>query len=73
MILGLVLLYRVSYGVEYTFDKDEDMLKQMLPFFISKTKYDKIVKGDKKKYKQKKLYLNTLNKLFPHLILLIEK
>jgi hypothetical protein len=39
------------------------MLKQMLPF-ISKTKYDKIVKGDKKIQNTKKLYLNTLNKTF---------
>jgi hypothetical protein len=72
MILGLVLLYRVSYGVEYTLIKMRDIFKQNCLFLYLK-KYDKIVKGDKKKYKQKKLYLNTLNKLFPHLILLIEK
>jgi leucyl-tRNA synthetase len=32
MILGTsAFVYRVSYGVEYAFDKDEDMLKQV-PF-----------------------------------------
>jgi hypothetical protein len=43
--LGLVLLFIEFYGVEYASEKDEDMLKQMF-IFLSKTKYDKILKGD---------------------------
>jgi hypothetical protein len=32
---------------------NEDMLKQMLPFFISKINMIKLLKGIKKKYKNK--------------------
>jgi hypothetical protein len=39
--------------MELAFDKDEDMQKP----FISKTKYDKIVKGDKEETKHKKSFI----------------
>jgi leucyl-tRNA synthetase len=67
MILGMsAFVYRISLEIEHAFD--ESGAKILPPFFITKSKHDKIVKGDTDvKENIKKFYLDTLSGLFPEL------
>jgi leucyl-tRNA synthetase len=67
MILGMsAFVYRVSWGISSAPTEGTSAMEQMSTFFITKSKYDKIVKGDLEEIeKTKKFYLNTLKNLFP--------
>ncbi|MFV8465500.1 leucine--tRNA ligase [Flavobacterium sp. LB1P62] len=67
MILGMsAFVYEFSFGIESSYDEGVDILQQGPSFFITKSKYDKIVKGDIEELENtKNIYLNTLNNLFP--------
>jgi leucyl-tRNA synthetase len=67
MILGTsAFVYRFSWLVTSAHSEGFEMIKQMGSFFISKTKYDKILKGDLEELeKTKALYLTKLSNLFP--------
>jgi leucyl-tRNA synthetase len=66
MILGTsAFVYRFSWSILYTPIDGVNVPKEMPPFFISKTKYEKIIKGDiEEMEKTKQIYFNTLNTLF---------
>jgi len=68
MILGMsAFVYRISWAVTSSPTENLDMLNQMTSFFITKSKYEKIVNGDIDEIeKTKKIYLDTLNNLFPN-------
>jgi leucyl-tRNA synthetase len=67
MILGTsAFVYRFSWLVTSAHSEGFEMIKQMGSFFISKTKYDKILKGDLEELeKTKALYLKKLSDAFP--------
>jgi leucyl-tRNA synthetase len=67
MILGMsAFVYRFSWLVTCAPSEGFDMIKQMGSFFISKAKYDKIIKGDLDELeKTKEFYLNKLGNFFP--------
>jgi len=67
MILGMsAFVYRFSWLVTCAPSEGLEMIEQMGSFFISKTKYDKIIKGDLVELeKAKEFYLKTLANLFP--------
>ncbi|WP_281323634.1 class I tRNA ligase family protein [Flavobacterium sp. IMCC34518] len=70
MILGMsAFVYRISWMKITSPDADKpfDILDPKMPsFFITKSKYEKIVKGDEEEIaKAKKIYLDTLNSVFP--------
>jgi leucyl-tRNA synthetase len=69
MILGMsAFVYRISWMKITSPDADKpfDILDpKMASFFITKSKYEKIVKGDEEEIaKAKKIYLDTLNSVF---------
>ncbi|WP_281238118.1 leucine--tRNA ligase [Flavobacterium praedii] len=71
MILGTsAFVYRISWMKITSPDADKpfDILDPKMPsFFITKSKYEKIVKGDEEEIaKAKKIYLDTLNSVFPN-------
>jgi leucyl-tRNA synthetase len=67
MILGMsAFVYRFSLGISASPADGTSLAEQIPTFFITKSKYDKIVKGDLEELeKTKKFYLKTLNNLFP--------
>jgi len=67
MILGTsAFVYRFSWGIVSAPSEGLEKIEQMASFFISKSKYDKIVKGDQEELqKTKDFYLKTLGNLFP--------
>jgi leucyl-tRNA synthetase len=69
MILGMsAFVYRFSWANTSAPSEGLDVIKKMSSFFITKSKYDKIVKGDKDELeKTRDYYLSTLSNLFPDL------
>lgn len=67
MILGTsAFAYRFSWGIVSGHSEGLERIEQMASFFITKSKYDKIVKGDQEELqKAKDFYLKTLSNLFP--------
>jgi leucyl-tRNA synthetase len=67
MILGTsAFAYRFSWGIVSGHSEGLDRIEQMASFFITKSKYDKIDKGDQEELqKAKDFYLKTLSNLFP--------
>ena len=69
MILGMsAFVYRFSWAITSAPSEGLDVIKKMSSFFITKSKYDKIVKGDKEELeKTRDYYLSTLSNLFTDL------
>jgi len=67
MILGTsAFVYRFSWAISSAPTEGTKMVEQMANFFITKSKADKIHKGDIEELeKTKDFYLTTLRKLFP--------
>jgi leucyl-tRNA synthetase len=67
MILGMsAFVYRFKWGVSSGHSDGLERIEQMASFFITRSKYDKIVKGDQEELqKAKDFYLKTLSNLFP--------
>ena len=67
MILGTsAFVYRFSWGIESGHSEGLERIEQMASFFITKSKFDKINKGDQVELqKAKDFYLKILSSLFP--------
>ena len=69
MILGLsAFVYRVNWGIVSAPIEGMEFLNQMTSFYITKSKYDKIIKGDLVEIeKTKNIYLSFLSTSFPNI------
>jgi leucyl-tRNA synthetase len=67
MILGMsAFVYRFNWGIIYDKIEGVEFIDQIERFYITKSKYDKIIKGDLEEIeKTKNIYLSVLSKLFP--------
>ena len=67
MILGMsAFVYKFHWGITPGPNEGMGLKNKIDTFFITKSKYDKIIKGDLEEIeKTKNSYLNVLNKLFP--------
>ena len=69
MILGMsAFIYRVNWGIVSAPIEGMEFLNQMTSFYITKSKYDKIIKGDLVEIeKTKNIYLSFLSTSFPNI------
>ncbi|TRX38490.1 leucine--tRNA ligase [Flavobacterium sp. ZT3R18] len=69
MILGMsAFVYQFSWATESLYIEDEDnrMVEKMASFFMTKPKYDKIIKGDLEEIEvARQFYVETLSRNFP--------
>ncbi|MFV8441088.1 leucine--tRNA ligase [Flavobacterium sp. LB2P44] len=69
MILGMsAFVYQFSWATESLYIKDEGnrMIEKMASFFMTKSKYDKIIKGDLEEIESaRQFYVKTLRRNFP--------
>ena len=67
MILGnSAFVYRFNWGIIYDKIEGVEFIDQIESFYITKSKYDKIIKGDLEEIeKTKNIYLSVLSTLFP--------
>ena len=67
MILGnSAFVYRFNWGIIYDKIEGVEFIDKIESFYITKSKYDKIIKGDLEEIeKTKNIYLSVLSTLFP--------